>query len=395
MSADLVQRRRQLEAARTTFARRQPGPVELAPEVSDSWRRCAARLPVDHTAPVNLDDPDASWSESPIRRAAPDIVEELGRLATGEDYIAAVTDGTGHIIWSAAGRSMARLAEQVNFVRGASWDESAAGTNAPGLALHTGKPATVFATEHWCEAVQDWVCYAAPIRAPSGLLVGVLDLSTIWRRASPLALTTVTAMARLVEQQLLSSPATAPVELRLEVLGHPSAALQGQPLRLSQRQFEILVILAARQKATFEELHDLLYGDRPVTRATLKAEISHLRQLLGGAIESRPYRLTLSVEADVLDTLQAVRHGDLEGALRRYAGQLLPNSESPFIIELRHHLDVSVRAAVLQHGQPGQLLHYADVHPFDVEVLEAARLLAPLGDPLLGEVTARLDRASR
>jgi len=63
--------------------------------VGDSWRRCADALPVAHTASVGLEDPDATWSASAIRRAASDIVDELGRLAISEDYVAAITDGPG------------------------------------------------------------------------------------------------------------------------------------------------------------------------------------------------------------------------------------------------------------------------------------------------------------
>jgi hypothetical protein len=389
----LQERRRWLDAARGTFDPDQPtspAAEALDPEVAESWRRCAHRLPVASTAPVELDDADGLWRDSPIRRAGGAVVEELGELAVSEDYIAAVTDGTGHIIWSAAGRSMARLAEQVNFVRGASWQEEEAGTNAPGLVLATGQPATVFATEHWCEAVSDWVCYAAPLRAPSGRLVGVLDLSTLWRRASPLALTTVVAMSRLVEQQLAAAPAPA-AQLQLSVLGLPSVMLAGSPLRVTQRQLEILTILAVGGPVSFEQLYDQLYGERRVAPATLKAEMSHLRHLLGGAIESRPYRLAVEVTSDVAEALDALRCGDLEGALRCYRGQLLVTSESPLVTELRHHLDVALRTAVLARGTGGQLLRFADVHPFDAEVLERAVALSGSAD---GELAARLARAS-
>jgi len=403
MTQDLLHRRRQLQAIRTAFDGRHGAPtaagtrldpaLDVAPEVTESWRRCAAQLPIDHTASVSLQDVDAEWLASPIRRAAPEIVDELGRLATSEDYIAAVTDGAGQIIWSAAGKSMARLAEQVNFVRGANWHEAAAGTNAPGLALQTGRPATVFATEHWCEAVQDWVCYAAPVRAPSGVVLGVLDLSAVWRRASPLALTTVKAMARLVEQQLLANPWAQTTDLRLCVLGSPAANLHGQPVRFTLRQLEILTILTVRRQACLEELHDLIYGDRPVSITTLRAEISHLRHLLDGAILSRPYRLTVNVEADIVEALDAVRRDDLDGALRLYRGQLLPLSESPFIIDLRHHLDAILRTALLRRGVAAQLLQFSDIHPFDLEILEHGQSIASPGDPLHSDLTARLERA--
>ncbi len=391
---DLVERRRKVDAARCNFDGSAAAPGDLSAEVGESWRRCANLVSVGRPAPLDLEDADSRWSASPIRMAAQDVVDDLALLATSEDYVAAVTDGSGRIAWSAAGRSMSRLAERANFVRGADWNEAAAGTNAPGLALLTGRPAAVFAAEHWCDGMQDWVCYAAPVRARTGRVLGVVDLSAPWRRASPLALATVVAMSRLVEQRLLAGPWERP-DLRLNVLGHPRVELGGRPVRISQRQLEILTILAVRGEASLEELHDHLYGERPVSGGTLKAEISHLRQLLGGAIESRPYRLALTVDADIVDALAALKRGDAEGALRLCGGQLLPGSESPFIIELRNHFDVSLRTALLGHGQPDQLLRFAELYPFDIEVIERADSLTGPDDPLRGDLAARLAHAYR
>ena len=64
----------------------------------------------------------------------------------------------------------------------------------------------MFSTEHWVDPVRDWVCYAAPIHAPDGTQVGAIDLSTTWKHANPLALSTVASMARLVEHELRNSP---------------------------------------------------------------------------------------------------------------------------------------------------------------------------------------------
>jgi hypothetical protein len=393
MTRELLHRRQALDAARSAFDSRAPLPRDLASDVSESWRRCASSLPVGRTAPVELEDSASRWDESPIRRAAPDLVDELARLAVSEDYVVAVTDPAGRIIWSAAGRSMARLAERAHFVGGANWDETVAGTNAPGLAVRTGRPATVFATEHWCEIVRDWVCYAAPVRGPTGELVGVIDLSSTWQRASPFALATVTATARLIEQQLAAEPPAPAAELQVGVLGHPSASLRGEPVHFSLRQLEILTTLAVRGGLGREELHDLLYGERRVADATLKAEISHLRHLLGGAIASRPYRLSIDVAIDVVDALAAVRRGALDVAVRLYRGQLLPASESPFVIDLRHHLDASLRTALLRGGRLDGLLAYADVHPFDLEVLERAAEVADPTHPSYADVVARGRRA--
>ncbi len=360
----------------------------VAPDVQGSWSRCSDAVAVDQVAPVELEDPAAHWHDSPLRRAAGDVIDELAALARSEDYVAAITDPVGRIIWSSAGRSMRNRAEQANFVNGANWSEAVAGTNAPGLSLRTGRPAQVFASEHWCSTVQDWVCYSAPVRDRLGRIAGVLDLSAHWQRASPLALTTVTALARLVEIELHAS--TRPPDVRLKVLGEPEMSVRGRSVHLSHRQLEILTILAMRDSVEREELQHLLYGDRAVSATTLKAEVSHLRRVIDGGIESRPYRLAVDVAVDAALVLDAVRHGDLEGAARTYSGSLLPFSESPFLIETRHHIDVTLREELLRQGTATQLLAFAAHHPHDSALLERALAITPAASPLHSELVARV-----
>ena len=52
--------------------------------------------------------------------------------------------------------------------------------------------------------------------------------------------------------------------------------------------------------------------------------------------------------------------------------------------------DAALRAGLLRDGRPSDLLAYADVHPWDTEILERAVALMDDGDPLLPVVTARL-----
>ena len=118
--------------------------------------------------------------------------------------------------------------------------------------------------------------------------------------------------------------------------------------------------------------------------ATLRAEISHTRAAVRGAIASRPYRLTVPVRVDALDVLDRLHQGDLAGAVERYDSQLLPLSEAPLIVERRYHLDVALRTALLLNGTTSELLRFAAVHPFDVEVLAA-----PWRSPCPGIPTCR------
>ncbi len=395
MDAELLRRRRVLALAREQFEDN-PDVARVRTEVRASWERCAPILePVQVSAPVDLVDEVADrWDSSPIRRAAPELIRQLEDVAVDGDYVAAVTDEDGRILWSYGGRTMRRRAEKVNFTPGGRWDEASAGTNALGLALLSGRPETVFSAEHWCAGVQDWVCYSAPVRDPLGRSLGVIDLSSTWNRSTSLALATVTAMARVVEQELRSAPATGTGPLlRLQVLGRPRASLGPAELSLSLRQVEILTVLALVGACTLDELHTHVYGERPVSPTTTRVEVSHLRHLLGGAIASRPYRLTVPVETDLEQVLGALAAGDLEQATAAFSAPVLVASDAPFIVERRHHLDVALRTALLARGNAAQLVRFAQVHPWDVQVLEAAVRRAPDGDPVLATAAAMLSVA--
>lgn len=387
-SPELRSRRRSIESVRA--AGRAPDPT-----IEGSWRRCREVVDTARAAaPVDCEPADvaARWEASPIRRSGVGVEEKLARAAEAGGLVAAVTDDEGRILWSVGSRQMRDEAEQVGFVPGGRWDEASAGTNALGLALLTGTASAVFSSEHWCDAVRDWVCWSVPIRTAAGRPIGVIDLSGHWDTASPVAELAVEALGRLVEEHLPDDvgpdPATPTLELR--VLGHPHAALGGLPLPLSPRQAELLATLAIDGPATLDQLQYRVYGDRPVSPTTVKAELSHLRKLLGGGIASRPYRLTMPVRVDAVDLYGMLRDGDLHGAATRYAGQLLPDSESPFAVDNRQVLDVALRRSLLESGTTEQLLRFAAVHRDDVEVLQQAWLRAERGTPLRFEAEARL-----
>jgi hypothetical protein len=387
---DLQQRRNAIDVARASGS----DLTSVDPVLRASWERSATVVdghvdaaPVESSAVTRR-----RWEDSVFRRAVPALVDHLEQIATTGDLIACLSDADGRVIWQSTPLWLRRGAERIGLTPGGLWHEAAMGTNGLGLSLAADRPSAVFASEHWMDHVHDWVCYAAPIHGPDATQVGAVNLSTTWKNANPLALTTVASLAKLVEHELRSNPAAGlrTRVLDLRVLGEPMATFDGTRLRLTQRQYEILAILAVRGGVTLGELHALLYGDRPVAPAPLKAEISHLRRALDGHLASRPYRLDLPVRVDAVELPERLERGDVEGAARLYAGQLLPASESPFVVDLRHELDVALRTALLRDGTSTSVLRYTSIHPYDADVLERVGALMPLDDPLYPAVTARL-----
>jgi hypothetical protein len=405
MSVDLRRRRAALEdewsrwvpAAASVGTPADPARA-VRREVADSWARSLPTVdPGRDSAPV-FDDGGVRgrWSASPLRRPVEELADELRAIAEDAGFVTAVTDETGTILWTCGGRVMRQRAERVNFAPGGRWDEPAMGTNALSLALRTGRPHSVFSAEHLVAALHGWVCYCAPVTDPCGRVIGVLDLSTTWDRSHPLAMSTVRGLVGRIESRLRAQgpPSGEAGPVRLTCLGGAEVTRAGAPLTLPPRQVEILTLLALEPDGFApDHLRDALYGDRPVTASTLKAEVSHLRRALQGHVATRRYALTRPVECDAVAVLRAVRRGDIGEAVLRWRGPLLPWSEAPGIRVWREHLEVTLREAVLAGGSAGDALRYGESAPYDVEIHQRALALLGPHDPRRGLAVARLRAA--
>lgn len=369
-------------------------------EVSRSWDRSARRVErTRQVAPLVADDDTRErWRESPLRHAVETLTADLQQVVVDGDFIAAVTEADGTILWTDGSTWMRNRAAAVHFVPGGRWDEASMGTNALALSLRSNQAAEVFSAEHYSQAVHDWVCYSAPITARrSGRLLGIIDLSTTWDRAKPLGL----SAARLLASNLSllipdgAAPTTSP-GLVLRTLGGSSVHLDERDVALPPRQIEILAVLSLHPEGlSLDGLHTALYPDLRVKPATVKAELSHLRRALGDVIASRPYRLTVPVAADHLAVLDHVGAGRLHQAVECFAGPLLPASEAPLLREHGRYLEEALRRAVVASGDPDLLFALGSRLPFDVELHERTiRSLGP-GDPRSAIAFARVSAAER
>ncbi|MFB7479887.1 GAF domain-containing protein [Streptomyces anulatus] len=367
-----------------TSAGRLERPVRAV--VGASWRRSArARVSPDHAPAVELgpDELGPYRAAHPLARAMPVIRELMGAYATDGEHLLAVCDAHGRLLWVEGHTAARRRAGLMNFVEGARWAESVAGTNAPGTAIAVDRPVQVFAAEHFLRPVQQWTCAAAPLHDPrTGRVLGAVDITGGDRLAHPHSLAFVQAVARAAESQLaLLTPASeSDVEsVRLTALGKDEALLvtHGRRLRLSRRHSEILVALTRRPEGlSGDELLVELYEDESVTPVTLRAELSRLRRLLGpDLLDSRPYRLAVPVDADFDTVTRRLGSGAVAAALGAYAGPLLPGSRAPAVVRLRQRISDQLRAALIARGDPGLLADWA-YSPWGEEDLPVWRALA-------------------
>lgn len=360
---------------------------QVSSTVAQSWSRSRERLgtPVDAAPGGPDDDADADWRSSTLRPAVETVADEIADTAAQGDLVAAVTDGSGRILWTAGSVHMRDRASAVNFAPGGRWDEASVGTNALDLALRSGRAQTVFSAEHFSPCVHNWVCYAAPVRDPgTGEVVGVLDLSTTWDKSHPMALVAASAFAGSISR-LLSIPASmrpTAEPLHVQVMGGSRLTQGATSLLMTQRQAEIVLALVLHPEGlTLDALHAHVYGDEPVSVGTLKSEVSRLRRTVGAALASRPYRLTVPVTVDALVVLDLVRRGDAVAAARAFAGPVLPRSEAPVARDLSTRVEVALRQLVLGQSDLAAACALAEQLPDDLEVIEHGLRLARPGTP--------------
>jgi hypothetical protein len=353
----------------------------LRPVVAESWQRSLATgvdpdLGGVQSTPATL-TLEQLRETHPLAAALPVIRRLLVQDASDAGVVVAVTAVDGTLLWVEGDRAACQKAEAMNFVPGADWSERSAGTNAPGTALALDRELQILGSEHFTRIVQPWSCTAVPVHDPvTGVLLGAIDLTGGTEVATPQTLALVRATAVAVENhlallRLTNTNARQPgiAAVRLSVLGtaRPRWVItdgDGQPRAgtLTGRHADILVLLSRHPEGLSADHLAMLLDDHDLDAVTIRVEMSRLRRVIGPEyVASRPYRLLAPVDSDVGELLGALERGDVEAAMTRYTGALLPQSASPAIARFRTELSTGLRAAVLSTGSLALLRRWLDL----------------------------------
>jgi len=173
----------------------------------ESWLRCQKQNinPLHNKAAISLSKEQIeeymqTELHYPILKP---MLLQLKNQSIDTGHLITFCNSSGDIVYLDGDVSLMLKAEDMNFVIGSSWAENKAGTNAIGTSLVTGSPMQVFAGEHFCQEVQKWTCSAAPIRDPATQkILGVMNMTGLWRAYHPHSLSAVISAARTVEQEL-------------------------------------------------------------------------------------------------------------------------------------------------------------------------------------------------
>jgi transcriptional regulator of acetoin/glycerol metabolism len=183
-------------------------PRGVRDEILSSWLRARdahridpllPRIPVS-LAPEELAERCAR--DEAFRLAGP-VLDAFTRRAKLKDHVLAYFDATGAMLSLEGDPAVAAGLAAIGYCPGTLWSEATAGTNATGIALATGRPIEVFATEHYVAAWQAWSSAAVPVRAPGAAdPVGIVAMTGPWEVRRRQALTFVLAVGRAVEERL-------------------------------------------------------------------------------------------------------------------------------------------------------------------------------------------------
>ena len=230
-----------LRHARHQLLERGELPSDFAHEtVGRSWRRCLSA----GLAPVGRLPEVPHLSASQLARAADQQRELIAHARPVMEYLHAqmpdsgsmviLADDRGVLLQALGDSDFLGRAERVALMPGASWAERYRGTNAIGTALAESSAVTIHAGEHYLERNGFLTCAAAPVTAPNGRLLGVLDISGDQRGRHPHTFGLVQAAAQMIENRLFETSHGASLRLRFHTMAEGIGTVAEGILALSE-----------------------------------------------------------------------------------------------------------------------------------------------------------------
>lgn len=176
----------------------------LRPIIIRSWKRCA-EYGVDpyRKEIMPTKDPHLLQKENEhLINVSRPVVEMVYNFVKGSGFIALLIDKNGYVVELIGDKETIKAAERNYLIPGANRLEETVGTNAIGLALAEKKPVQIFGPEHYNYHFHAWTCSAAPIKNPSGDIIGVFNMSGHYSLVHKHTLGMVVSSVRAIEREL-------------------------------------------------------------------------------------------------------------------------------------------------------------------------------------------------
>jgi len=179
----------------------------VRPVIASSWKRCklakvspnlknSVKKPNDKEIKILLD------RNRYLIEASQLIMEIAEKMINGSGFRIDLSDKDGYILKMIGDKKILEESEKIGVVIGAKRTELIAGTNSIGVTLFTGKPVQIIGPEHYSVYPRYWTCSSAPIRNPSGNIIGSLNMAGKYHLLHKHTLGMVVGIANAIESTL-------------------------------------------------------------------------------------------------------------------------------------------------------------------------------------------------
>jgi sigma-54 dependent transcriptional regulator, acetoin dehydrogenase operon transcriptional activator AcoR len=175
--------RRAENAWMTLEQRGAPSAELLSADIYDSWMRCIS-FGLDTLRPPSPEFVSAAILRqeqqrySLLRGLALAEMHTLHQQIAGSNFMIAFATAEGLLLDIITDPSFNEASNAASIRPGAVWTERICGTNGLGTAAHLKRAIVVHGRDHFFSRYNNLTCVAAPIFAPDGELIGILDASS-------------------------------------------------------------------------------------------------------------------------------------------------------------------------------------------------------------------------
>ena len=179
----------------------------VRPIIANSWKRCklAKVSPFLSRPIIKLKDKEIKILLERNRHlieTSQSIMEMAEKMIKGSEFRIDLSNRDGYILKVIGDKKILEESEKIGVVIGANRSEIIVGTNSIGVTLFTGKPVQIIGPEHYNVYPRYWTCSSAPIRNPSGNIVGVINMSGKYHLLHKHTLGMVVGIANTIESAL-------------------------------------------------------------------------------------------------------------------------------------------------------------------------------------------------
>lgn len=130
------------------------------------------------------------------------FLEKIYSFLKGSGFLIMLTDSNGYILQEFGDPEIMAQATELNFIKGACWQEQYVGTNSIGIIVHDRQTVQISGAEHYCLQSHSWTCSAAPIFDQNGQMIGIFNVSGPKESVNQHTLGMVVSSVEAIEQQL-------------------------------------------------------------------------------------------------------------------------------------------------------------------------------------------------